>query len=427
MLVAEKDEERIFPGELDYELQDVNTCSDDVGADIRCPECGVLVTHVSKSDDGRTSHFSHCPRENNCTGSSVAESDEHRAMKNIALDFVEFALRTPDIRNAKIEAEVTAKVSEKDYRKADGLVLFEEHDRQLGQGLAIEAQWENKEKDKRLVTADYIESDISVLWIYENDFRTQPDDPEDWTFKLAREADIRDRVRNWMWPANKAKTDFRGYVHEGMAEEVAETAEIRGSDALLVGDVIDWISRKVWESKSWEFKLDRPAVGYYVRDVAWSSEEAGVAPRFEFLFRETSFDKLLSPPDTNGFIQEVRDSLETRTIPVTIPDYWLTFKKQRKISKKDKRRLSRGASLSVEVGPCPVCNYEWKAHPQADTAKCPNCATVGVGSQNDDVPVVDVNADRSEMVVDVHEYRSRTRSKDSDRQDGHSQSVGGSA
>jgi len=299
-------------------------------------------------------------------------------------------------------------MSEKDHREADGLVLFEEHDRQLGQGLAIEAQWKNKDKNKRLVTADYREAGYSLLWIYENDFRTQADDPEEWAFKLARERVIRDRVLSWMWPANKSKSDFRGYVHEGMHEEVAETSTISGSDALLVGDAIDWLSRKVWESKTWDFKLDRPAVGDYIRDVAWSSEEAGVAPRFEFLFRETPFDELLSPPEADGFIQEVRDSLETRRIPVAISDSWLTFKKQRKISEEDKRRLRRGATVSVEVGPCPECGHEWKAHPEGEHAKCPNCCDVGVGSENSDVPTVAVNADRSETVVDVHDYRTQT-------------------
>jgi predicted Zn-ribbon and HTH transcriptional regulator len=45
---------------------------------------------------------------------------------------------------------------------------------------------------------------------------------------------------------------------------------------------------------------------------------------------------------------------------------------------------------SVEAGPCPECDYTFKAHPAAETAMCPRCAESGVGSDNSDTPRVEV-------------------------------------
>jgi len=49
-------------------------------------------------------------------------------------------------------------------------------------------------------------------------------------------------------------------------------------------------------------------------------------------------------------------------------------------------RRKRGALVSVEVGPCPTCGYQWKANPLANRAQCPQCHT----RADDDVPTVEV-------------------------------------
>lgn len=54
----------------------------------------------------------------------------------------------------------------------------------------------------------------------------------------------------------------------------------------------------------------------------------------------------------------------------------------------DREREKRGAAVSVEVGPCPECDYRWKANPRANRAECPRC-----GANSDrgaEVPTVSV-------------------------------------
>lgn len=53
-------------------------------------------------------------------------------------------------------------------------------------------------------------------------------------------------------------------------------------------------------------------------------------------------------------------------------------------------RLKRGATPSVEVGPCPECGYTWKANPRATRAECPRCTDAGVGANDEDTPTVEV-------------------------------------
>jgi hypothetical protein len=55
-------------------------------------------------------------------------------------------------------------------RRADVLVTFQEPRGRFGEGIAVEVQYMNKQKDIDEVESDYLKEGYSVLWLYEEDF-----------------------------------------------------------------------------------------------------------------------------------------------------------------------------------------------------------------------------------------------------------------
>lgn len=211
MLLAQFRDEEIFPADLPNDIAKKNTCGPTDGPVPHCPECGEQVTHRDQGANGKVAHFAHCPQSyDGCPGSTVGESAEHDAMKSIAVGVVEDRLSVP-VSASGTEEQLPAPYSEKEHRKADGLIQFDGRDEQLGDGLAIEVQYRNKQKDLEATTLDYIrgEESIAVLWLWEDDFGMEADSPEDWALPLGDADDIRERVREQLWPAGAETAIWR--------------------------------------------------------------------------------------------------------------------------------------------------------------------------------------------------------------------------
>lgn len=149
-----------FVGERDGEIV-VPTQVDDSTRCI-CPACKneLNVRSAYYRDDNTVfvaRHFYHLV-ETDCEG----ESDEHLRMKAITHSKLE--KKYPE---AEIEFEEKVEGS---GRRADVLVTFDEPRGWLGEGIAVEVQYMNKQKDIEEVEQDYLEEDYSVLWLYEDDF-----------------------------------------------------------------------------------------------------------------------------------------------------------------------------------------------------------------------------------------------------------------
>ena len=210
MLYAEYKGDEVFASEFPNELAALNTCADGYEHYPRCPECDSRVTHRDESTDGKAAHFAHCnftggggADGSHCSGPSVGESQEHKAMKSIATSAIEFALEDIGIDESYLEVELPAPhTDKKDRRVADCLIEFEGRDEQLGEGLIIETQYKNKSKDKQSTTLDYLllDDDYSVLWLWEGDFQTDDDLPQNWNCKIVHEETVRDRVQRQIWP-----------------------------------------------------------------------------------------------------------------------------------------------------------------------------------------------------------------------------------
>lgn len=289
MLYADYRGESKWASEFPREVADANTCKDGLEHYPRCPECGGRVTHRNQSQDGRVAHFAHCHSggsgggggvSDHCDGATVGESEEHKAMKSIAASTVEFALESVEVAESQLEAAVPAPSSDAEQRQADCLLSFTESDEQLGKGLIIEVQYRNKTKDKTSTTIDYIKSGYSVLWLWEKDFHTTAELPENWSCKLVHEKTVRDRVRRQIWPLggddviwsdNRNLTGARAEL-EGVAglssdlrraearqihaqqwiNEVAETSATSPPDAKIAGTAVDELARQYKESIEWE-------------------------------------------------------------------------------------------------------------------------------------------------------------------------------
>jgi hypothetical protein len=170
-------------------------------ATVHCPECEREM-HVVKSferTDGAfvSRHYRHNRRDgvggSGGGGPSCGESDTHIKYKSIAASQLE-NIFAENCWKCEMEYRVHDTVSDADHRDADALLLFDERDEQLGQGIAAEVQYKNKTKDKRAVERDYIENDIATLWL-------EPDDFGDHRMRLS-ETDIRHRARETVWPTH---------------------------------------------------------------------------------------------------------------------------------------------------------------------------------------------------------------------------------
>jgi ssDNA-binding Zn-finger/Zn-ribbon topoisomerase 1 len=161
--------------------------------DVSCPDCGEKM-HVVKSHERQTGtfvsrHFRHSREHGTggggAGGKSCGESDEHIKLKSIAASKLEHIFED-NCWKCELEYTLENTTTDANHRQADAILLFDDTDDQLGQGVAVEVQYKNKDKNKRAVERDYIENNISTVWV-------TPDDFGDHDVRL-NEADIRYRA-----------------------------------------------------------------------------------------------------------------------------------------------------------------------------------------------------------------------------------------
>jgi hypothetical protein len=306
MLHAEFRGERTWASEFPDELANINTCEDGLTHYPRCPECGDRVSHNSESRDCRAAHFQHCPSAGGggggggggagCSGATVGESLEHDAMKSIAASAVGFALSRIGIAETRLEEPLAAPHSNANGRVADCLLMFEQSDEQLGEGLIIEIQYGNKSKDKHAVTADYLklDRDYSVLWLWPKDFNTRADVPRDWNCKVVQEQQVRDKVRSQIWPPGNPEAiwdnreETSGYTSpevpvvglsayftlcevESEAEfylrKIVREATTDLPNPKIAGTAVDGLARQIKEEYVWEELFTATTHEQYIREV----------------------------------------------------------------------------------------------------------------------------------------------------------------
>lgn len=252
------------------------------GEDVICPSCGGTLRVRGPFKDGRVRHFWHTDNLGGGSGGggggidceSVAESDEHAVWKSIAADALEVMFEDR-VQSCRMEMQLDAPVSNAKYRQADAIVLFEDRDEQLGQGVVIEVQHKNKSKNKEAVTKDYIEQDLSVVWTTGDDFDT------DANRMALLEADLRARARRAVWPD---------------------------------------LTPPAWEWSSYEWLLDwqNRSHGLSLPSVSFSEGEelicSATIPN-QYFYRRTEWSQLFARYPVTEYIEEIAESATTGPVP----------------------------------------------------------------------------------------------------------------
>nr|B9LV56.2 RecName: Full=Uncharacterized protein Hlac_3024 [Halorubrum lacusprofundi ATCC 49239] len=175
------------------------------GTTVECPACGEGMSVVRSYNRGSTfvsRHFSHKgggkgggsgagSNDGGCSG----ESEMHHKMKAIA-----YARLENDYPEATIELE-----SNLEGRIPDVLLEFPEPCSPYGKGIAVEAQYQNKGKDKAAVVEHYLDREYSVAWLEEDAFSTHDVDLSGilsvWPYALPDryETEGYPDVTRWLW------------------------------------------------------------------------------------------------------------------------------------------------------------------------------------------------------------------------------------
>lgn len=215
-----------------------------------------------KSSDGRARHFWHTDNLSGGSGggnpecNSVAESDLHLKWKSLAADRLEQVFKG-NIRFCEMEYDIPAAYTDQDKRFADALVLFDEPDDELGQGIAVEVQHKNNSKDIHGATEDYIERNISVAWLDSDDFGQDR--------CLIGEIDFRHRARESVWPDHiPGRKMWSGTFSERFSSDW-EKAKMRGLTASHVPARMppewhDEMAQDIWKKTDWQKIFDRQRV-----------------------------------------------------------------------------------------------------------------------------------------------------------------------
>lgn len=305
---------------------------------VTCPECGGNMRVRGPYSDGRARHFWHIDNLGGGKGGpgnpceTVAESDKHKKWKSLAADRL-LHYFGDNCRTCRMEMQLDAPESEKDHRIADALLLFDERDPQLGQGIVVEVQHKNESKDIDATTTDYLANDIAVVWTDGSDFGDNR--------MLLNEKNIRQRARNTAWPQNVptvADWDPSPTGRE-LLNDLAGKIAIRHIDDDIVSvpatipakhfaDVeLDWLRGSLAD-------LDAPAANQYIDEVANTgvagpvpldtANLSGVLPK---AFWEKYRHRILSEVSTHRPVvaEGLKSVSYNRVVPVTLPNEALSW------------------------------------------------------------------------------------------------------
>jgi len=275
----------------------------DVGDDqtVECPVCNgemyVKNRYTRETRDGETwvaRHFTHTSRDD-CGG----ESDIHLQMKSVAA-----SRAREEWPNATVSLEEPI-----GDRRADILVSFPETHERYGDGIGIEVQHKNEDKDVEQVTGDYIGSGYSILWLYEEDFDkgyTDVDIQDEsvivwWARQVPRPGKW--IVREW----ELKDTDVQMLSAWEYKIEASFTAE------WMLKDGYRYFIKKAWESGREEYKDEvRQRIRDWVRTVEHSTNVEEIRERIQEVVGEEDDQRVMkkSVAVLNQRISEVEEFKE---------------------------------------------------------------------------------------------------------------------
>lgn len=375
--------------------------------DVECPECGGRMRVWGKSSDGKARHFKHVDNMGHGEGGggsgpdceSVGESDKHLKWKNFAAEQLEKEFHG-NVAECRVEKELEAPISDKNRRIGDAVLVFEEPDEQLGEGIVVEVQHRNESKDIETTTADYIRQGFAVAWTYQDDYATD-------RCKLV-EVDFRDRARKAAWPEHVIPAyEWSGYTidtarmfpwrsewetsraalsNEGLSYPIQsdrvrrarkqildewKIANIEWSEptipVTLPPEFYDEAALEIWRNQPWDWLFDHPEP-YQIDEPSVSIRVSLTQEVLDSLdFRSTDWTDLFSDSQSDTYISNVIDhfDLPKAVIPVTLPEYVV-----RRIKASCKSEIKRPPNPFDDIQ-CNACGTYWGIDKRYE--QCPKC------------------------------------------------------
>lgn len=315
-------------------------------------------------------HFVHYSKTD-CEG----ESDLHRKLKSVATSHLEHVFGDR-AEWCDVEHRLTSPTESADYRQADALVHFRERDEQLGNGLIIEVQYRNEDKNIEETTEDYLAQGYAVAWVEPDDFNEANNEcllDESALRQRARSAALhlrdshwkrlkefmrgrRTRVFNSSWRGCRAWANEYGHgkteraqnmIREGIEETGGTTSNV---PARLPREFYDREALKIWNATRWDTIMNvrgrSPQYDEMFQDIKGSASPHGVEsvrlPR-EYLeqlaielWRATPWEALVSDEraghslDDLPALADISESEEPEEprVPVSFPFEWVEHELQ---------------------------------------------------------------------------------------------------
>lgn len=126
-----------------------------------------------RGGERRARHFYHVDSSagKTCPSTSPGESSTHVRCVALAVAALQEQFSSQAVRCAvEVDIDVSESGSGNQVRRADALVEFAERNPFFGNGLVVEVQHRNHEKDIKTTTHDYLSAGYSVAWLSSEDF-----------------------------------------------------------------------------------------------------------------------------------------------------------------------------------------------------------------------------------------------------------------
>jgi len=384
-----------MPFEAIYEGETVAPHQAPFRADAECPDCGGTV-RVWRSTERHARHFKHVDKigQSGAGGPTAAsceyvgETDKHRKWKSLALskltavfdDVSEKNYYTGEdeavigVSEAEEEKKLPAPATSRKFCKADVAVMFNERDEQLGRGVAVEVQHKNKGKNRLASIVDYVEQDMSVVWMSEDDFSTDA--------CLLNEIDIRRRAADAipnpdLWPRCDVSYEIERVRDELASEWPAKCRSLSDHSNPIIPAVLP--EGYVWQEIDWDWSAmfsEYDEYEYRIQAALPNGCNSTTVPAKlpdEWRWERASEIWSLTDPDTifnEELLVDSRlpDEPEHVRVPVEIPEKQAAFLQAENI---------KTSSAALD---CRECNWDGHAYLLNETdekksreAVCPRC------------------------------------------------------
>jgi hypothetical protein len=304
---------------------------------------------------------------------SVAESDKHIKWKNLAAGRLlkEF---NDNVKKCRVELPLKAPTSDNQRRVGDAVLVFDEVDEQLGEGIVVEVQHKNHSKDIEATTADYISQNYSVVWTDGSDYSKDH-------FRLA-EIDLRKRAQEAAWPGfvpekDKWWTATYNYQNQQQKWTLRFDSGVFESrvPATLPTDWVDEESKRIWREQCWETIFSPPEPRYLFRQGNQTKVPATFSPdivkeEIKAAYRNAPWDKIVSQKTKTDELLDVGKSVVE--IPVNFPKN-IESELQRRVETKAVEDPPERPNTCFDDVQCHVCGCYWYIEEERD--HCERCGT----------------------------------------------------